>query len=165
MPNQMMGNNMPNQMMGNNMPNQMMGNNMQNPMQMMNNIFQAAMVMNAFNNMSQNANTFKENLNTVAKQINTDNLPLASPNDPLLVNFRTKDKNDSTTISITVQCLFGDKISKLIDNYRIKSQDYEQTKKFVFNAKTLDPSKTCLESGLTNNCVVYVFSNKHIKGA
>ena len=164
MQNPMMGNNMTNQMMGNNMPNQMMGNNMPNQMQMMN-FIQAAMIMNNLNNMSQNAEMLKKNINITTNQMNIDSQQIASPNDSLSVIFQAKDENNFTTVSITVQCLYGDKVSKLIDNYRIKSQDYDQTKKFIYNAQNLVPSKTCLESGLINNGFVYVIATKHIKGA
>ena len=164
MQNPMMGNNMKNQMMGS-MINQMMGNNMPNQIQMMNNFIKAAMINNNFNNMSQNAEMLKKNINTATNQMNTYSQQIASLNDSLLVTFQAKDENNFTTVSITVQCLLGDKVSKLIENYRIKSQDYDQTKKFIYNAQSLVPSKTCLESGLTNNGIVYVIATKHIKSA
>ena len=167
MQNQMMGNNMPNQMMGNNMPNQMMGNNMANQMQMMNNFLQAAMMMNNFNNMQQNAKMVEQNLNNVNNQMNINPQSMVSPDDQLLVTFQTRNENDnsSNSIAITVQCLAGDKVSKLIENYRVKSGDKDLTKKFIYNAKSLVPYLTCAESGLTNNCIVYVIATKHIKGA
>ena len=159
----MMNNNM------NNMQNPIMGNTIQNPMQMMNNLAQAFMFVNNFNNntdnMRQNADMFKKSINNANMQMNPDPQSFISPNDPLLVNFQTMDKNNIKTISITVQCLAGDKVSKLIENYRIKSQDKDTTKNFIFNARNLEPSKTCLETGLTNNCIVFVIETKHIKGA
>ena len=168
MQNPMMDNNMNNlnnPMMGNNMQNQMMGNNNQNPMQMMNNLVQAAMFVNTINNMRQNAEMIKKSMNNANIQMDQNPQSLASPNDSLSVTFQTKDENNFNPISITVQCLAGDKVSKLIENYRIKSQDYDTTKKFIYNAHSLDPSKTCIESGLTNNGIIYVIATKHIKGA
>ena len=172
MANQMMGNNMLNQMMGNNMQNQMIGNNMPNQNQMMNNFLQASMIMynlHNLNNMRQNAEMFQNNLNNVNNQMNINSQPIVSPDDSLLVTFQTRKENENdgnfTSISITVQCLAGDKVSKLIENYRVKSGDNDPTKKFIYNAKSLVPSLTCAESGLTNNCIVYVIETKHIKGA
>ena len=158
-------NNLNNPMMGNNIQNQMMGNNMQNPMHMMNNFVQAAMFVNNMNNMRQNAEMIKKSMNNANIQMDQNPQSLVSPNDSLLVTFQTKDENNFNPISITVQCLAGDKVSKLIENYRIKSQDYDTTKKFIYNAHSLDPSKTCIESGLTNNGIIYVIATKHIKGA
>ena len=167
----MNNNNGQNPMMGNNMQNPMMGNDVQNQIQMMNNIAQAAMIMNTLNqmnnmnNMMQNAEMLKQSMNNANMQMNANPQSFISPNDSLLVTFQAKNEKDFSTVSITVQCLAGDKVSKLIENYRIKSQDYDTTKKFIFNAKNLVPSLTCAESGLTNNCIVYVIATKHIKGA
>ena len=66
---------------------------------------------------------------------------------------------------IMVQCLLIDKVSEIIKKYRIKSQDNEPTKKFVFNAKELNPSLTARAAGLNNNCSIFIVETKHIKGA
>ena len=42
----------------------------------------------------------------------------------------------------------NDKISTAIEKYRNKSGDTDNTKKFEFNAKSLDPLLTIIEAGL-----------------
>ena len=141
-----------------------MNNNLQN--QMMNNLMQNFQIMNAFNNMRQISEMIN-NINKPNMQMNNPAVQeMSSSNDQLLVTFQTKDENNNyNPITITVQCLAGDKVSKLIENYRFKSGDRDESKKFIYNAKSLVPSLTCAESGLTNNCIVFVISTKHVKGA
>ena len=65
---------------------------------------------------------------------------------------------------ITVQCYPDDKVSDVIKKYRNMADDRDMTKKFVFNAITLNPSLTVAESGMTNNCNIFVIVTKGIKG-
>ena len=102
----------------------MMKINKLNQMQMINNFNQGVMIMNNLNNMTQYAEMFKKNINIATSQMKADSQQIASPDYSLLVVFQAKDENNFTTVSIAIQCLLGDKISKLIENYRIKSQNY-----------------------------------------
>ena len=65
---------------------------------------------------------------------------------------------------IMVKCYLDDKISDVIKQYRDMADDRDMTKKFVFNAITLNPSLTVAESGMTNNCNIFVIVTKGIKG-
>ena len=65
---------------------------------------------------------------------------------------------------IMVQCYPDDKVSDVIKKYRDMALDRDMTKKFVFNAITLNPSLTVAESGMTNNCSVFVVATKDIRG-
>ena len=47
----------------------------------------------------------------------------------------------------------------------MKSQDYDESKKFIFNAKNLAPSLTVAEAGLIDNSYIFVVATKGIKGA
>ena len=60
---------------------------------------------------------------------------------------------------IMVQCYPDDKVSDVIKKYRDMALDRDMTKKFVFNSISLNPSLTVAESGMTNNCSVFVVVN------
>ena len=66
---------------------------------------------------------------------------------------------------ITIQIQSDEKVSELIKRYRIKTNDREPKKKFIFNAKALNPNLTCAEAGLYNNSIVQVLNTKDIEGA
>ena len=74
------------------------------------------------------------------------------------VNFRNQ------SISLKIQCKPDEKVSDIIQRYRDKSGDNEPTKKFIFNAKALNPYLTVAEAGLANNFNIFVVSTKGIKG-
>ena len=60
--------------------------------------------------------------------------------------------------------MLEDKVSDAIEKYRNDSNDRDQTKKFIFNAKPLHPSLKLIEAGITNNANVFVVVTKGIKG-
>ena len=62
----------------------------------------------------------------------------------------------------TISCNRKEKVSDLIEKYRIKSGDRDLSKKFVFNAKILDFSLTIDEAGLHNNSHIFVVRTKEI---
>ena len=64
-----------------------------------------------------------------------------------------------------IQCLANEKISAIIQRYREKANDYDETKKFIYNAKELDQNKTAKESHFTNSCVIHIIKTKDIIGA
>ena len=59
----------------------------------------------------------------------------------------------------------NDKISTAIEKYRNKSGDTDSTKKFEFNAKSLDPLLTIIEAGLNDNSQILVLTTKNVQGA
>ena len=71
------------------------------------------------------------------------------------VFFRTKDYKGKPYI-INVQCSSDEKVSDIIQRYREKSGDYDENRKFVFNAKNLLKSLTAAEVGLNNSANIFV---------
>jgi arginyl-tRNA--protein-N-Asp/Glu arginylyltransferase len=80
------------------------------------------------------------------------------------VIFRVSGKGIGAP-QITIQCQANERISSLINKYRTKSGDSEQKKRFIFNAKALNPTLTAAESGLSNNSTIYVINLKGLEGA
>ena len=75
------------------------------------------------------------------------------------IAFRKEGQNGP----IYIQCNINEKVSDLIEKYRIKCGDRDLSKKFIFNAKFLNFSLTLEEAGLTNNSNVFVIKVKGIK--
>ena len=65
---------------------------------------------------------------------------------------------------LTVQCFPDEKVSDIIQIYRMKSGDRDETKKFIYSRKVLNPSLTVAEEGLCNNCNIFVVATKGVKG-
>ena len=65
---------------------------------------------------------------------------------------------------ISIITFKDEKISELIEKYRIKSCDY-LAKKFIFNKRNLNMGLTCAEAGLINNAKIFAVSTVGIKGA
>lgn len=82
----------------------------------------------------------------------------------LSIIFRVSG-NDPNVLPITIQCIASEKVSTLIQRYKIKSGDKIENKKFIYNAKELNPALTLKESKLTNNAIVHVIDIEHLKGA
>ncbi len=57
-----------------------------------------------------------------------------------------------------------EKISSIIEKYRIKSGDKSTTKKFIFNSHALSPSLTAAEAGLAHNANIFVVQTKGVMG-
>ena len=66
---------------------------------------------------------------------------------------------------IMIQCLDSDKISELIQRYRTKANDTDDSKKFIFNAKQLNTTLTVGEAGITDNANIFVVTTRGVKGA
>ena len=66
---------------------------------------------------------------------------------------------------IMIQCLDSDKISELIQRYRTKANDTDDSKKFIFNAKQLNPQLSVGEAGITDNANIFVVTTRGVKGA
>ena len=78
----------------------------------------------------------------------------------IYVNFRVSEQ---TLKPIRFLCNPGDKISDIIKEYRKLSGDYDQSKKFIFNAKDLNQSLCAWEAGIENNANIFVVSAKRLK--
>ena len=73
------------------------------------------------------------------------------------VIFRASGKN-----KIVILGNRKEKVSNLIEKYRIKSGDRDLSKKFIFNAKALNCSLTLEEAEIDNNSNVFVVEIKSI---
>ena len=81
------------------------------------------------------------------------------------VIFRASGATGQASAPIMVQCMPNDRVADVIEKYRNKANDRDDTKKFIFNAKNLAPSLTVAEAGITNNANIFVVATKGIKGA
>ena len=71
------------------------------------------------------------------------------------VTFR-ESGNISQPSAVTVQCNPEEKVSDIIEKYRNKANDHDESKKFVFNAKDLNPNLSVTEAGIMNNANIFV---------
>ena len=81
------------------------------------------------------------------------------------VIFRTSGQNAPQRPPISIQCMSDEKVSTLIERYRNKAGDHDQTKKFIFNAKNLNPSLTLSAAGIAHNSNIFVVTTKGVQGA
>ena len=63
-----------------------------------------------------------------------------------------------------IKCNIDEKVSKVIEKYRIMANDYKKTKKFIYNALALNPSLTVAEAHLTDNSMIYVVETEGLTG-
>ena len=80
------------------------------------------------------------------------------PKNYIDVRFRKKD------CEYIIQCNLNDKVSNIIEKYRIKANDRETKVKFIYNAMYLNPSLTVAEAGLKNNSTTLVVSTGDVRG-
>ena len=90
-------------------------------------------------------------------------LPPQQNNQFINVYFRAVNKGENN--SIMILCSLNDKISDLIEKYRTKSLEDISEKKFIFNAKALNPSLTVAECGLIDGANIFVVNTARVKGA
>ena len=79
------------------------------------------------------------------------------------VIFRTSGAKGQEDGPIMIQCTPNDKVSDIIEKYRNKANDHDDTKKFIFNAKNLNTSLSVAEAGITNNSPIFVVATKDIQ--
>ena len=138
----------------------MMQNNMMNMMQLNNNQSATMSQMaNMVNNMNAQMNNNLANLNSGQNS----NPQSQQNNGGLTINFRTS--GEGLEKKIVVQCTPDEKVSEIIQKYRAKSNDKDNTKKFIYNAKQLNQDLTAAEAGIMNNSNIFVVATKGIKGA
>ena len=162
-------NNMNNNMIGtnnnimslNNMNNNMMkaNNNIKN--MNMNNMMKANNnIMNMNNNNMNNNNIMNNNMNNNNNNMsgcclaNNNNMMNINNNNMMMISFQIYFRHDSPYANlgeiVSVQCYPDDKISSVIEKYRIQSGDYDQNKIFKFNDNVLSPNLTVSQAGITN---------------
>ena len=65
---------------------------------------------------------------------------------------------------IKIQCWDDDKISEIIQRYKSKANDYDDNKKYIYNAKPINPNLTVGEAILGDNANIFVVTTKRVKG-
>ena len=79
------------------------------------------------------------------------------------VIFRASWPDGEVVAPIYIKFKPDDKVSKIIEEYRRQSGDNDLSKKFIFNAKNLQPYLTADETGLLDNANIFVVSTKYKK--
>ena len=130
--------------------------------------------MNMNNNMMGN-NNFNNNMNSLMNNMMNMNNILKNKINPMMnMNMMNMNMNQFSDISndidvifrnndgvpIHVHCKSDEKVSEIIKRYRNKALDFEDNRKFIFNAKDLNPSLTVSETGLLNNANIFVVTTK-----
>ena len=83
----------------------------------------------------------------------------------ITVTFRTgKLDKDGNPIKPKIQCSLDEKVSKVIERYRMQANDVETNKKFIFNATLLNPTLTVAEAGLSDYSEILAISAKNVRG-
>ena len=77
------------------------------------------------------------------------------------VIFRSGDSSNFGPMML--QCFPGDKVSSIIEKYRLFSGIDIQKKKFIFNGNPLSPNLTTAEAGLKKDSNIFVVSTEGIK--
>ena len=65
---------------------------------------------------------------------------------------------------IEIRCSLKDKCSDIFQKYKNLATKKSDTEKFVFNAKTLYPSLTAEEAGITNKAHIFVIETEGVRG-
>ena len=78
----------------------------------------------------------------------------------ITVFFRKSGSTGQPSPPIEIKCQTNEKVSEIIEKYRIKSGDYDLTKKFIFNARELHPNLSVAEDGIYNQSNVFVVTTK-----
>ena len=125
------------------MMNQMCMNNQMDSMMM-----NYQMDINQLSPMGNMANMMNNQMRLEDEKINDKN------NGGINILFRIEGHSSQGDIipHLLIQCLTDEKVSDVIQRYRVKSLDKEPTKKFIYNSKNLNPDLTVAEAGLTNHC-------------
>ena len=79
-------------------------------------------------------------------------------NNEISIVFRQSLSNNSLDKigPVMVYCSPYEGVSSIIEKYRMKSNDFDPDKKFIFNAKNLSPYLSVAEAGITNNANIFV---------
>ena len=75
-----------------------------------------------------------------------------------------KHDKDGNPISQRIQCILDEKVSKVIERYRMQANDVETNKKFIFNAHFLNPTLTVAEAGLFDDSNIFAMSTEGVRG-
>ena len=157
--NNMMDQNMMQQQM---MQQQMMQQQMMQQQMMQQQMMQQQMVQQQMQNVLNNSNS-NVNQNQTQSQSQPQNQSTNKPGGKCVI-FRKSGEGQQGP-PIMIQCMDGDKISEVIQRYRTKANDTDDSKKFIFNAKQLNTTLTVGEAGITDNANIFVVTTRGVKGA
>ena len=73
----------------------------------------------------------------------------------ILINFRRNNPTFEKQL-IKIYANPEDRVSTIIKKYRKKGNDYDEDRRFIFNARILHPSVSLREAGITNDSNVFV---------
>ena len=136
--------------------------NFMNPilkMSMMNNNQNGMMMINA-QNMQEMNQSMMEQLKKQQKMM--DELRQKT-SEKITIFFRVSSFFGLKNNVISIQCQLNEKVSEVIFKFRMKSGIiFNEGEKYIFNAKNLNGDFTIEESGLWNNCNVFVIKTKGI---
>ena len=110
-----------------------------------------------------NSNQNNQNSNQATSQ--TSSTPSNNSSSGINVVFRVSGPGGQGRPPLSIQCMPDEKVKEVIQRYRIKSGDNDQTKKFIFNAKNLNQELSVGEAGITNNGNIFVVTTQGVKGA
>ena len=83
----------------------------------------------------------------------------------ITVIFRTaKQDKDGNPINPKIQCSLDEKVSKVIERYRMQANDVGTKIKFIFNAMPLNHSLTVAEAGLSDNSNIFAMYTENVRG-
>ena len=82
----------------------------------------------------------------------------------ITVIFERQHINGKKFPPIMIQCNLDEKVSKVIEKYRIMANDHKKTKKFIFSALALNPSLTVAKAGLNDNSIIKVIETEGLMG-
>ena len=105
----------------------------------------------------------QNNMNNLNNMNMNNNQPTTNSSQFINVYFRVGQTGDGG--SIMIQCSLNDKVSDLIQRYKTKSLEDVSQKKFIFNAKALNPNLTVAEAGMQEGANIFVVNTAGVKGA
>ena len=86
-------------------------------------------------------------------------------NSRITVSFRVPPWIENHKPTIMIQCRPKDKVLEIIEKNREENNDYSEERKFIYNAKVLEPSLTLEESGINNFSNIFVTTASGVKGS
>ena len=81
-------------------------------------------------------------------------------NKDISIIFRQSRENSKEIPPVTIQCKLDDRVSFAIEKYRNVSGDKDSNKKFIYNAKCLNPTLTKREADIHNDGNIFVVSTR-----
>ena len=135
------------------------------------NIKQKSLMQNNIQNINFNQNIPQNNMifGMINPQINMMHFQNLNENE---INNRVNNdeitvifKNTISNENCVVDCKYSDKIAKIIEKYREKSNDYEENEKFIFNGRTLNPSLTVGQEKIVSKSIIKVIFLGNVKGS